>query len=430
MSYIGKDIIHYGCAAAFDPDELWACMPRHARKNVRKAERAGVLVGRIAGTADELAALRRIWYLPDDPNFPTELGPDDLAFAATLDGDLLGGAILVPVGRHLFLNNLTADARGKALQVQSFLLWRIVNELAGGAWRYLDIGVSYRPNLYRFFCSFATSRYPIIFHPPALRPTIRFAPYHGLIAADALPDDPVAARAFCRGRPYTLVPDIDWARRIARALAAKPDAAEAAPGTVDPIAGGAEAPITDAPIAGAVEVAAPTAADRLELVDLTHLLPIPYGALLVGVALSPETLWERFGCYDFVKTAWLERALAAPAHRPEAVAAARDAVHGRYLAAFGDEDLRIAAADGFITGFRFRHQDAAALAERYRRFGVEVERTGDQLALPCHQHLGDAEVEYVYAIYRGFLNLCSEWTPTHVKGRLKAPGDRTPAGCS
>src|SRR5262245_9049167 len=120
-SYIGKDVIHYGCGLVLDPSEAWAKLSHSSRKNVNKARREGVIVTRVEGTAEEqLRALRSIWYLPADPNFPAKLAKGESLHLAHLEGELVGGMILIPVGRHLFLNNLAANAKGKECQAQGF----------------------------------------------------------------------------------------------------------------------------------------------------------------------------------------------------------------------------------------------------------------------------------------------------------------------
>jgi hypothetical protein len=54
-------------------------------------------------------------------------------------------------------------------------------------------------------------------------------------------------------------------------------------------------------------------------------------------------------------------------------------------------------------------------AARLNRFGVEAPLGPDGIHLPVHQGLGPDELDYLYGIYRGVLNLCSEWTKTGVK---------------
>ncbi len=399
MSYIGKDVIHYGCGLELDPEKAIAKVARSARKNIRKASRAGFEITRRAGTADELARLRELWYLPEDPNFPNVLSAGEILYLAELDGELAGGMILLPVGSHLFLNNLTASAAGKKHQLQSLLLWHAVNDLRDSQYRYIDVGVSYRPNLYRFFTHWATFKYPVIFHPPAIAPRVSFAPFLEPITLGELDEENV--RRFCHGAAYTLLPDVSYARSIA-----------------------------DDKGLDARQVPAPRRDGGVQIVDLTRLLPIQYGALLLGREIPPAELWDRYGCYDFVKTAYLERVLSRDDLALDRVLAARRAVHASYVERFGGEDLEIQEPDEGYGAFAFKTPNAVAIAERYRRFEVEVEQASDVVRLPSHQNLAPPVVEYVYAIYRGYLNLCSEWMPTGVKGSLKTDDPAAPGGRS
>lgn len=399
MTYIGKDVIHYGCGLDLDPELVLGKIDRSARKNIRKAESAGIEIRKRAPTSELLAGLRRLWYLPDDPNFPERLGCDDLLYVAHLQDELVGGMILIRVGSHLFLNNLLASETGKRHQVQGHLLWRAVNDLKDSRYTYIDIGVSYRPNLYRFFKKWATFTYPVIFNPPPIKPALRFTPFVTLpdTSAAAIDDERIAR--FCLGRPYTIVPSLSYAMQIAadRGL-------------------------------GFRRVAMPQAACvEVQVVNLPELLPIPYGAILIGCELRPEELWDRYGCYDEFKTDYIKKCFSNPATDLPAICEKRRAVFGCYAGYFKHEDVKTLLSSDPCTAFALRVDKAEALAERYDTFGVEVRLDGDVLRLPCHQNLSPADVEYVYAIYRGYLNLCSEWVPTHVKGRLKVKGPpRTP----
>lgn len=391
MHYIGKDLIHTGSALELDPEKLRSSLAHSARKNVRKAQRFGFEIERRDGTPEELDALRALWYLPEDPNFPEELGPDDVLYLAHLDGELVGGMILVPVGTHYFLNNLLADDRGKAGQLQSLLLWNAVHDLADSGFGYIDIGVSYRPNLQRFFKQWRSFEYPVLFNPPHLAPRIGFQPFQRLTTPpEAIDRDAIAE--LCHGRPFTILPSRDIAFEVAgeRGLDAR-------------------------------EVVAPALdAEACEIVDLTRLLPVAHGALLVGEAIDTKELWNRHGCYDFVKTEYLERVLTVAAANWTDLWASRLIVWQQYAAHFEREDAELVPSGAFPSSFAMRVEGAHALAERYASFGVETFVADGALHLPCHQELNEAEIEYVYAIYRGHLNLCSAWTPTGVRGRLTA----------
>jgi hypothetical protein len=391
--YIGKDLVHYGSGIVLDPDAAWARLDHSAKKNIRKAQQAGFVIERRTGTPEELGALRALWYFPDDPNFPRLLSSRDYLYLAFLDGRLAGGMILVPVGRHLFLNNLTADEHGKRHQLQGYLLWHAVNDLKDSGYSYIDIGVSYRVNLQRFFTKWSSFRYPVVFNPPAIGPQIRFHPFTGLPDVRGCSPDPARLRAMFGGRGFTLVPSMHEARQVARAT-----------------------------VGHWVEDTSPHCTAPVQLVDLTELGPIQYGALVVGIELGPAALWDRFGCYDHFKSEYVLKCVQLPEWDVEGIAARRESNFRMYRDYFGREDVDIAAADGWIRAFVFSSPAAARLAERFAGFGVETRLDGDTLSLPCHQGLGEQDIEYVYAIYRGHLNLCSEWRATGVKGTIKLTG--------
>ena len=57
------------------------------------------------------------------------LAEDEILYLAFLGKVLVGGMILIPVGSHLFLNNLTAGSEAKKYHLQGYLLWHAVNDL-------------------------------------------------------------------------------------------------------------------------------------------------------------------------------------------------------------------------------------------------------------------------------------------------------------
>lgn len=391
--YIGKDMVHYGSGIVIDPGVAFHAIARSARKNIRKAEKEGFDIQRRTGTAEELRQFRSIWYYPDDPNFPVELSENDILYLAYLKDELVGGMILIPVGRHLFLNNLAASDEGKKHQLQGYMLWHAVNDLKDSGYRYIDIGVSYRVNLQRFFTKWASFRYPVIFNPPENRPRIGFRPFSRLTDVAETEPDPSVMQTLCPGRPCTLLPSVEYARRVAEACSSD-----------------------------WIEVAAPVETEVVQVIDLTELFPLQFGALLAGPELEPETLWSEFGCYDHFKTRYILSCLSLPGWDIASVRQARLRNYCRYLEYFENEDVKIIPAEGWIDGFRFACDDADYLAGRFAEFGVQVRREGNVLVFPCHQELSTVEIEYVYAIYRGYLNLCSEWQPTGVRGTIKLTG--------
>lgn len=391
--YIGKDLVHYGSGIVLDPERAYDAIEHSARKNIRTAERQGFSILRCAGTAEELRRLRVLWYYPEDPNFPDLLAEDEILYLAFLKETLVGGMILIPVGSHLFLNNLTACCEAKKYHLPGYMLWHAVNDLKDRGYRYIDIGASYRVNLQRFFSKWSSFHYPIIFNPPELKPSIRFQLFRSLHSILETEPDTACALKLCSGRPYTIVPSMQHAREVVTAYEL-----------------------------GWNPVTAPQPADTVQVLDLTELFPLQYGALIIGLELDAETLWSRFGCYDHFKTRYIHSCLSLPGWDIDTVGAQRASNHRLYQGYFENDDVEIQAASGWVDGFRFGCNATDSLASRFYDFGIQVRREADWLVLPCHQALSDQDIEYVYAVYRGYLNLCSEWEPTAIKGSLKLTG--------
>jgi hypothetical protein len=396
LPYIGKDYLHEGCGLLLDPEAAWPRLARATRKNITRSREHDLRFARRPGTPADLESLRSIWYDPEDPNLPDELGDDDI-FILALDADdqVLGACLLLPVGNHLFLNNLAASPAGRSIAIQERLLWHCVETLSGQGYSYIDVGVSYRQSLYRFFRKFQTVAYPVIFNPPAVPPVIR--PWPATFAHRLARDPDLAAageaqlRELLAGRPFTFVPDRDWAETILR---------------------GRRLPSID------VTVWLPELATdrRIGWVELPRIFPVAFGALLVGVELSDQVLWDEYGCLDTYKRELVYRVLAAEVPRLAEIVATRRA-NWRHLAdRFALDDIRPRAVSqpiietcSVLTGIDDE------FAARLNRFGVEAPLGPDGIHLPVHQGLGPDELDYLYGIYRGVLNLCSEWTKTGVK---------------
>jgi len=394
-NYIGKDFIHYGCGLEINSEVVLSSIPRSSKKNIKKAETSDIIVTNVIGTAEELEDLRGIWYYYDDPNFP-QYDKNNLVYMAYLNEELIGGAILVPVGNHLFLNNLMASAVGKKYQLQGYLLWYIVNNLITSRFKYIDVGVSYRFNLYSFFKKWATFHYPVIFNPPKIGPHIKFTPFKSIENLTNAKVNNDIINSFFKNRPFTIVPDINYANTIAEKESIIINR------TIDEFT---------SPIKHDLE--------PIEIIDLTELLPLQFGAVVVGMEVSPERLWEKYACYDHYKTEYIKKYISKDSKLYEGIKEQRRHVYELFNNYFSQEDVTIIHTSKFITGFEFSCKDIKLLSKRYTRFKVAHKLTSSTLIFPCHQNISEVDVEYIYAIYRGYLNLCSEWESTGVKGVLK-----------
>jgi len=395
-SYIGKDFIHYGCGMELSPDVIMEKVSHSARKNIKKANKAGIVVKRVDGTAEELQSLREIWYYYDDPNFPTKQSDEYIVYMAFLKEELIGGTILVPVGSHLFLNNLMANNTGKKHQLQGYLLWKIAEDLENSEYKYIDVGVSYRLNLYRFFKKWATFNYPVIFNVPEIRPHIDLKPFKYFENLTKNKIDEHQVSSFFGNRPYTIVPDTYYANKIL--LKERNNLRR----TIEEFSSEIEA--DDKPF---------------KILNLTDILPIPFGAAIVGLSVSPKTLWNTYSCYDHYKEEYIKKYITKYNLTINQVNDDRKRVYKYYEDRFSTEDIDVDMPTKFIDYFSFRKDDSTALSRKYTDFGVAHIWADGYVKLPCHQNILEEDVEYIYAIYRGHLNLCSEWVPTHVKGELK-----------
>lgn len=384
--YVSKDFVHQGTGLRLDPEITWPLLSRACRKAVRQAQRRGLRFERLDGTAAELQDLRGIWYDPEDPNLPSTLPPNGHLFrAVNADGQLMGMALLLTVGNHLFLNNLAASPAGKVHRTPDFMLWSCVEHFAESPLVYIDVGVSYRPNLQRFFRRFATLSYPVIFHPPALATPVRALPFHHR----RLPEPSTSDSSLPDGLrelvdEATFVPDAAQAVQVLTRLGH---------------------PVRDLTAGG----------DGIGYIDLVRWYPVQFGALLTGVSIDDRTMWNEHGCLDVFKR---ERVFGQIAAYPRTVSEIRDRRlehHEALSERFGLDGLPIEPApDGLVERFRFASDIADSLHDRYIQFEVEHDHEESTIGLPLHQELDEQDLDYVYAIYRGVMNLCSEWTPTAV----------------
>lgn len=395
--YIGKDFIHYGCGLELNPEVVMEKIPTSSRKNIRKADKANLSIRRVEGTKEQLQALREIWYYYDDPNFPLEQAPEHIVYMAYKEDRLIGGTILLPVGRHLFLNNLMANKEGKKYQLQGYLLWYIVNDMKDSEYDYIDVGVSYRLNLYRFFRKWSTFNYPVIFNPPEIKPTITDKPFTKFVDLSSVKirDDVVAS--FFGNRPFTILPDFN------RALLVLNNESNNLRRTITEFSSDIE-----------VDDHAPY------ILDLSSLISVPFGAVIVGMCIPPKRIWDTYGCYDHYKEEYIKKYITKHKTSWQDLVARREEVYNFYKMYFSKEDVDILEPTGnYISKFSFKNGNTPELSRKYHDFGVPHTWADGVISFPCHQGIKKEDVEYIYAIYRGNLNLCSEWIPTGVKGELK-----------
>lgn len=466
--YHGKDIVHRGILLKLDPEFSWAKINPKMRNKIRQAEKLDSKIKRVSGSEADIAKFRTIWFDEGDETLPPHLESDEIMYLADLDDKLVGGLILTPSGKNLYMHNLGANETGKKNNLPALLLWHAVNDLKDSQFNYIDVGVSFRPTLYSFFKNWQTESYPIIFEPPFIRPDVRLTPftsqdipiYHG--PSDTADLD-VVKQFF--GPKITFMPRaISAIRALLIHLNISPDENVAVFKTFgtdyltrcvsDPIKSVCQLSDSINPKTKAafvvhefgypytkiqklkeqcVKLGIPLIEDcawtygavidrdvkvghvgDYAIYSLPKILALPYGAILTGVEISDEDNWNRFQSLDHFKRELVISKLGALLPKLASFNARRRDNWG-YLASHfikdGFEPL-YALDEGVYPGAFLvsldNYQDAF---DRYQKFSVEVGRYYQRQALylPVHQNLDTSQLDYVYAIFRGLLNLCLDY---------------------
>ncbi len=466
--YHGKDIVHEGSLLIIDPEKAWDKISSNTRKNIRKAQRVeNVEIKRVKGNKEDIKNFRKIWFDPEDETIPPELEPEEIMYFAYLDGKIEAGMILTPSSeRILYLHNLGGTDKAKVNSLTALLLWNAVEQLGDTGYKYIDVGVSFRKSLQTFFGHWRTEKYPIIFEPPFIRPDIRLTPFESknlafyknkkslstedlkpyfgdkftilprgihcikalLIHLDIKPDENVAIYKTWNDNEYIsgcVTNTIENQCKVSRKIDSKTKAvmvihefgfpykdiknlkkkcAEKNIPLIEDCAWGYGSLIDkDTKIGDVGDYA---------IFSLTKILPMQYGAILKGLDISDEDNWQVFKTLDFYKRELvIERLLEYMPKLDKANEKRKENWH--YLAKLFERDginTFSELEDGVSPAVLMLNIDnLQEIFERYQEFGVEAGRyyQGNALFLPIHQNLSEAELEYIYAVNRGVLNLCS-----------------------
>ncbi|MDX9791206.1 MAG: hypothetical protein RBT61_10280, partial [Candidatus Kapabacteria bacterium] len=270
--YISKDFVHRGCGLELNPQKVWQFVPYPVRRGVEKSKEAGVVVKKVAGNPEDIEILRSMWYDPADPNMPDQLKDSEYMFIAYNNaGSPIGAVILLPVGNHLFLNNLAGNEDGKLLRVQDYLLWHCVNFFKDTDFDYIDVGVSYRQTLYDFFKKWGTFNYPIIFNVPKIRIDIGLEPfnskhYNSSVHKAGINNTEEELNKVLQGRKFTFIPNIEEAEKIFNRLGIEFN---------ENSFNFTDSNLTDPFV-----------------VDLTKIFSVQFGALIVNLEIDDKSLWN------------------------------------------------------------------------------------------------------------------------------------------
>lgn len=467
--YKGQDVVHYGVRIPLDVPFLgWeiafkktlAGFSRRARRIIEKSEGKYKV---IALEQEHLSLLRTMWFDTTDPTFPREMGEHIGVVILDEDGYVLGGAIWAQSGNQLFLHQLVSSKEGKKLGVPTIAIWESYKRFAGHQWHALDIGVSYNPKRYEFFKNFAVETYPIILKAPHQIPVIRLSPFRSI---EPLQKDPVGEFS---GKS-TFLPRGNYALYAAlkhigvkegdEVVIVKTFGSDFITGCVTstiektganwtlrrigikdntkavvclhefgiPVFQELDIQMLKWARNNGIPIIEDCAWRNSRVFDFSQygvfsfqkLYNMNYGGLLTGVRISDDVLWS-WGCLDVVKRDRYLREL------EETVSFDLDKrkynwnkYHGLVLqdGMMPDDcyEYEKAVNDGTwmptVYLQKFKDDDEAnAIVQRLEEFGIQAGRYWGEpvVYLPIHQNMSEEEVEYMFAVVRGYFNLCRDW---------------------
>lgn len=460
--YKGQDVVHYGIRVplSMTPPELFAKLPADTRKKIKKP--AGMVYAETK--TEDLQELRAMWFDPADPDFPAVMDEEDHWGITARDAEdkMLGAILLRRQGRNLFVHHLVASAEGKAHQAPLNLVWEAVKWFHG-RFHSLDMGVSYNPKRYRFFKQFEIETYPIILKKPFYVPVIRLSPFRSIEDKT----EQKAAKHDWEKERVTFLPRGNYA------IYAVLKHAGVGPGDLvtivktfgsDFISGcvtstiertGAEWKLRDIVRQGTKAVIAihefgiPVYQDRdmdivrhanalgipviedcawrstpvwpwsdMQVFSMQKMMNINYGGMLRGVHIPDDKLWE-WGCLDAVKRDMIRYE---PVRTEGAEVRVRNwkRYHEMVLAdgMMPDDcysyERAVGSGDWVPTVYlqKFESDEIAnAIVARLEEFGIQAGRYWGEpvVYLPIHQNMTLAEVEYMFAVVRGYFNLCRDF---------------------
>lgn len=399
MGYVSKDFVHEGCGLPLQPELVWDNIPYSVRKNIKKAEHNKVRIEKVIGNAEDISILISMWYDPEDPNMPRRLSDKEFMFIAYNENNSpIGATILLPVGNHLFLNNLAANKDGKALRAQDYLLWHCVNYFENSEFKYIDVGVSYRPSLYRFFTKWKVWSYPVIFNVPEIKLDIPFYPFNSSVYSREDTNNYEHTleylKRILKTDKITFVPKSEYAIKILQDFNAEP-----------------------------IELTFNFASNIPEkpfFIDLKKVFSVQFGCIIAGIELSDQEIWNNYGCLDIFKREFAFSLIDEEISNINSIIEKRNANYSLLKKLFSLEDIEPERQKNQIPDlFVFKHNENVRYSAKLREFGIEHYFEDNKVGLPIHQNLNKYQIEYMYGIFRGVLNLCSEWEHTDKYAQYK-----------
>lgn len=462
-NYKGQDVVHYGISIPlqvapmmYSPTNILEMFSRRAQRIIQK--RIPIEFRKM--TDADLPVLRKLWFDENDVTFPNEMGNEHIGIVGTkANGEVMGGVIWSYARKdQLFLHQLISGDDGKRIGLPTLLIWESVKRYSYSDIKYLDIGVSYNPKRYEFFCNFAVEKYPIILKKPFYVPVIRFSPFRSFESMNKkvakLRDDqtflPRGSYAIYAALKHIGIKEGDQVV-IVKTFEGKFisgcvtstiektgaswrlrgwDSEDKAKALV--VIHEFGVPVYRKQDLDFIEWAkrnnVPIIEDcawRLDSVmgkqstyrvySMQKMCNMNYGGLLSGVKLDNDFLWK-IGCYDFVKEKMMYEEIDVKDHdkRIELWRAFHVLVIGSGMKPFDT----CGYADGKIKWLPTVYMldveneiDAKALVDRLEEFGIQAGRYWGTNAIyvPIHQNMSKAEVEYMFAVIRGYYNLCRDY---------------------
>jgi hypothetical protein len=470
VQYIGKDILTQGALLHLDPKKAWEGLRSRAKQGIRKAKRAGV---RMVESRD-LSQMARVWYNPD--TLTTVLEPDQKLYLAYLGEELIGGIIVTPVTPNtLFYHYGGTNELGRSVEANAYLLWHIVEVFQNSQFEYLDVGVSFRPELQHYFQKYCTQSYPILFHPPTedVRPRLSLNPF-ATSALSWVEQQAVAINTQLSEyfeAEFTYLPS--WSFALQSALRALDLPKEATVGVWASVGEHSYVDLLNelfgdrytfvlrqvksdaylvchrwgvpcAEIESLSMESVPVVEDcrdllyyrpgdqhpgsygRYAVFDFSRWFPMQHGAALVGEFFPDRVVWDRFHCLDVTKRNVVRELLQIHWPQRESYLGTRRENWLRYQELFGLLGMQPAQSRPDDSPFAFLLKaevpyDAATIRERLKPFGIssEVDERDGVVALPCHAGLNRAHVDYVFGAFRGMVNPCHTFVRSDPESEAK-----------
>jgi hypothetical protein len=463
VQYIGKDVLTQGSLLHLNRKTAWERLRSRAKQGIRKAQRAGI---RVVESRD-LELMARVWYNPD--TLCATLEPEQKMYLAYVGDDLCGGIIVTPVtATTLFYHYGGTNELGRQIEANSYLFWHIVEQFEHSEFKYLDVGVSFRPALQHYFQKYCTQPYPIVFRAPReeARPRIALGPFttpdldweeQQQVAINTVLSEYFEAE-------FTYLPDWEFALQSALRAAQLPRDARVGVWSSDGLSAyliqlhdrfgdryrfEPEARDADAILVGhrwgaicdATEsltaLPAPLIEDcrdcipgddatapaghfgKYAVFDFARAFPLQFGAALVGEYFPDQHVWDHFHCLDVTKRNTVREVLQLHWPRRAEYAKRRLLNWNRFRELFDLIGMQYLAAAPRSAPAAFvlraeRAYPAVAIAERLQEFGIscEADAQDNLVALPCHGQLRHRHIDYIFGAFRGMVNPCYTYVRT------------------